>query len=131
MTLRKLGVIVCAAGLMVVSAASEDSPPQHQKWMKDLGSQMGALRKGVDVEKNAADMQATMKEVTAWWKDRTSDVAMKSCNDSSQGAAEILKASQSGDKAGMAAGMKLVGAGCKSCHDAHREKVSENVYRIK
>ena len=131
MNLGTLRVIVCAAGLIGVAAGAEDAPPEHQKWMKDLGNQMGAMRKGVDVEKNATDMQATLKEVAAWWQNRPSDVAMKSGQDSVQAAADVAKAAQAGDKAGIAAGMKAVGAGCKSCHDVHREKVSETVYRIK
>ena len=116
---------------MGVAIASEDSPPEHQKWMKDLGKQMGAMRKGVELEKNATDMQAALKEVAAWWQNRKSDVAIKSCSESSEGAAQIVKAVQADDKAGISAGMKAVGAGCKSCHDVHREKVSETVYRIK
>jgi cytochrome c' len=111
--------------------ASEDAPPEHQKMMKDLGSQMGALRKGVDVEQNATAMQATLKDVGVWWQKRTSDVAAKSTRDSVEGAAAIAAAAKSGDKAAIGAGMKMVGAGCKGCHDVHREKVSETVYKIK
>ena len=124
---------MAGAAVLAVSfaVASEDAPPEHQKWMKDLGNQMGALRKGVEVEKNAVDMQTTLKEVETFWHKRTSDVAMKTTQESATGAAEIVKAAQAGDKAGISAGMKMVGAGCKGCHDVHREKVSETVYRIK
>jgi cytochrome c556 len=111
--------------------AAEDAPPEHQKWMKDLGNQMGALRKGVEIEKNARDMQAVLQEVAAWWQKRPSDVAGKSSKESADGAAEVVRAVQAGDKPGISAGMKMIGAGCKSCHDVHREKVSETVYRIK
>ncbi len=124
-------MIVCTAGLVGVVFASEDAPPEHVKWMKDLGAQMGALRKGADVEKNATDMQATLKQVGAWWKNRNAEDAMKSCKDTFQGAAQIAKAAQAGDKEGIGAGMKMVGAGCKSCHDAHREKISETLSKIK
>ncbi|MBI1787874.1 MAG: cytochrome c [Acidobacteria bacterium] len=123
--------MACLAGLMGMALASEDAPPEHQKWMKDLGNQMGALRKGIDVEKNATDMQAVIKQVAGWWKNRTSDVAGKSCTDSESAAAEVVKAAQAGDKAAIGAGMKAIGAGCKGCHDVHREKVSETLYRIK
>ena len=127
-------MLVLAVGLVSVVGlvvAAEDAPPEHQKWMKDLGSQLGALRKGVDVEKNATDMQAVLKDVAAWWSKRNLAETQKACSDSAEGAAQIVKAAQAGDKAGIAAGMKMVGAGCKSCHDAHREKVSDTLYRIK
>ena len=129
----QIKILVLAVALSVVGlvVAAEDAPPEHQKWMKDLGNQMGALRKGVDVEKNATGMQAIMKEVAAWWSKRNVSDAEKPCTDASEGAAQIVKAAQSGDKAGIMAGMKLVGAGCKGCHDVHREKVSDTLYRIK
>jgi len=120
-----------AAAALAVAFASEDAPPEHQKWMKDLGSQMGALRKGTDVEANAKAMQATLKQVGAFWKARNSEIAMKSCGESYKGAAAIATAAAANDKEGISAGMKLVGAGCKGCHDQHREKVSETVYKIK
>jgi len=109
--------------------ADEVPPPEHVKWMKDLGAQMGAIRKGADVEKNATDMQATLKLVGAWWKGRNSEVAMNSCRESFKGAAAIAKAGD--DKAAIAAEMKLVGAGCKGCHDAHRVKISDTENKIK
>ncbi|MBM3813459.1 MAG: hypothetical protein FJW20_17695 [Acidimicrobiia bacterium] len=114
-----------------LSFASEDAPPEHKKWMKDLGSAMGQIRKGVEVEKNAAQMAAIMPEVTAFWAKRTSDVAAKSCTDSENGAKQAAAAAKAGDAAGVTAGMKLVGAGCKACHDVHREKISDTEYKIK
>jgi cytochrome c556 len=127
----KLQVLVCFAAVAGMAMAAEDAPPEHQKWMKDLGNQMGALRKGVEVEKHARDMQAVMKEVTIWWQKRSSAVADKSCQDSAEGAGAVAKAAHAGDKAGISAGMKMIGAGCKGCHDVHREKVSNTLYRIK
>jgi len=41
------------------------------------------------------------------------------------------RAAAASDKEGVAAGMKMIGAGCKGCYDAHREKVSDTVYKIK
>jgi cytochrome c556 len=124
----KLALCALTVGLAI---AAEDAPPEHQKWMKDLGDQMGALRKGVELEKNAQDMQATLVHVREFWAKRPSDVALKSTDESVEGAAKIVKAAPAGDKATISEGMKLVNAGCRSCHNAHREKVSETVYRIK
>lgn len=123
--------LVATAVVVGVSVASEDPTPEHVKVMKDLGSQMGQLRKNVDVEKNATAMAESMKEVGKFWKTRTSDVAMKTCKESRDGALAVAKAAQANDQAGIAAGMKMIGAGCKGCHDAHREKVAENQYKIK
>jgi cytochrome c556 len=114
-----------------IGVSAEDPPADHVQWMKDLGAQMGALRKGVDIEKNATAMQAALKQTGAFWKTRNSDIAMKSCGESYKGAAAVAKAFAANDKEGIAAGMKMIGAGCKGCHDQHREKISDTVYKIK
>lgn len=122
------------AGLMVVAGvgvAAEDPPAEHVQWMKDLGAQMGAMRKGVDVEKNAVAMQASLKLTGAFWKARNSEIATKSCGDTYKGAQAVAKAFAANDKEGISAGMKMIGAGCKGCHDQHREKISDTVSKIK
>lgn len=129
--MKHFRLFLCGSALLGFAVAAEDAPPEHQKWMKDLGSQMGNLRKGVEVEQTAQAMEATMKDVAAWWKSRSSEVAGKTCADSQNGAAAVAKAAKAGDKEGISAGMKMVNAGCQGCHDAHREKVAENVYKIK
>jgi hypothetical protein len=114
-----------------VLAGSEDAPPEHKKWMKEQGELMGKLRKGVEVEASAKRMAEVYKEVGAFWAKRTSDVAGKACNDGQAAAAEIATAAAAGNAAGVGAGMKTLGASCKGCHDAHREKISDTEYRIK
>jgi cytochrome c556 len=119
------GLFLAAA----ISPASEVPSAEHVKWMKDLGAQMGAIRKGVDVKKNADDMQATLKLVGAYWKTRNSPEATKACGMSFKGAAAVAAAGD--DKEKMMAGMKMIGGGCKGCHDPHREKISDTEYKIK
>jgi cytochrome c556 len=130
----KLFRIVLAGAVLAtfsVALPSEDAPPEHVKAMKSLGENMGKLRKNIDVEENAGAMAETMKEVGAFWKNRNSEVAMKSCKESRDGALAVAKAAKAGDQPGVSAGMKMIGAGCKGCHDTHREKVSDTVYKIK
>jgi hypothetical protein len=112
-------------------AWSEEPPEFHQKWMKDAGDLMGNLRKGVEVDTSAVKIATIMKEVEGFWAKRPSDVAVKSCQDTRSAAEQIASAFRASDKAGVSAGVKGVGAGCKACHDVHRERVSEGVYRIK
>lgn len=112
-----------------ISPAAENPSPEHVKLMKALGAQSGAIRKGADVSKNAAEMTETMKAVTAFWDARHSEVANKANKSITDGAAAIAKAGD--DKDAIMAGMKMVGGGCKGCHDAHREKISDTEYKIK
>ena len=109
--------------------AAEDPPADHVKQMKSLQAQMGAIRKGTDVAKNAADMSETMKAVSAFWEARHSEVASKASKRVAEGADMIAKAGD--DKDAQMAGMKMMGGGCKGCHDAHREKISDTEYKIK
>jgi cytochrome c556 len=128
LSVSKIGLIAVAA-FAGIAIAAEDAPPEHIQWMKDLNDQNGAIRKGVDVEKNAAAMLATMKHVQEFWTKRNSEIAAKASNDTIQGASQVAKAN--GDKEAMTAAMKLVGAGCRGCHTQHREKVSETLSKIK
>jgi hypothetical protein len=117
--------------MFAIAAPVEDPPESHVKVMKDLGKQMGQIRKSVDVEQNATAMAESMQEVGAFWKTRNSEIAMKACKESRDGALALAKAAKAGDDAGQKAAMKMIGAGCKGCHDTHREKVGENQYKIK
>lgn len=112
-----------------ICPAAEDPSPEHVNQMKALGAQMGAIRKGVDVSKNATEMTETMKAVSAFWEARHSEAATKANKSVIAGAAAIAAAGD--DKSAQMAGMKMMGGGCKGCHDAHREKISDTEYKIK
>jgi len=132
--LTKIALTVClAAGLIGAFGllAAEDPPPEHVKWMKDLGSSVGQIRKGVDVEANANKLVTISADVKTWWAKRPSDVAAKACDQVVEGAKQIAIAAKAEDKAGIGAGQKMIGAGCKSCHDVHREKISDTESKIK
>ena len=117
--------------LGVALAAGEKPSDEHVQWMKHLGAQSGAIRKGVDVEKNAQGIIDEMKSVSKFWGGRTSDVAAKANSNVTAGAEAVLKAAAASDTAGVQAGMKMIGAGCKGCHDVHREKISDTENLIK
>jgi len=126
-----IGLAGCFLAAASLCLASEVPPPEHVKIMKDLGGQMGAIRKGVDVEKNASAMVAACEQTAEWWKKRNSDVANKAASDAVAGAKALLEAAKAGNQQGVMAGMKMTGAGCKGCHDQHREKISDTEYKIK
>ncbi|MCC6539294.1 MAG: cytochrome c [Bryobacterales bacterium] len=116
---------------MGLALAGEKPPAEHVQWMKDIGANFGAIRKNVEVEKNANAMAETMKAIGGFWKGRNSEVAMKTCGDTRKGALEVAKAAAANDAAGVAAGIKMIGGGCKGCHDQHREKISDTENLIK
>ena len=128
--MKKLKVtFACLFLAAAICPAAEDPSPEHVKWMKALGAQMGAIRKGADVTKNATDMGETMKAVAAFWDARHSEAATKASKSVIDGAAAIAKAGD--DKEAVMVGMKMMGGGCKGCHDPHREKISDTESKIK
>ncbi len=125
-------LLVTSAALVAIvgmALAGEKPSAEHVQWMKNLGAQNGAIRKGVDVDKNATAMIAEMKGVSKFWAGRMSNVAAKSSVDVTAGAEAVLKAA--GNTPGIQAGLKIIGSGCKGCHDAHREKISDTESLIK
>ena len=93
MRLRNIGISSgLAAGISFVAWAREEAPDYHKKWMKDAGEYMGKLRKGVDVEQSATSMAEVMKQTQGFWAKRTSDVAVKSCEDAVSESMKIVTA---------------------------------------
>lgn len=106
-----------------VLPALEDPPPQHVQWMKESGQLQDKIRNGQDVAASAQRLQAIYKEVEAFWAKRNSEIAVKATRDIQAAAAKVA--------AGEAGAGRAIGAGCRTCHDQHREKISDTVYKIK
>ena len=119
-------LLTAAPGLF----AAEDPSPQHVQMMKEIGSLQGKIRKNEDVEASAKRLAALSNDVQAFWGKR-SEVGLKASKDMNSAAMAIAGAAAAGKADDIAAGGKSLGGACRSCHDAHREKVSEGVYRIK
>ncbi len=116
------------SGPALVSA--EEPTPDHVNLMKEIGGLNGKIRKGEDVAGSAKLLAAAGKKVEAFWGKR-SEVGLKSSQDMIAGANEMATAAAANNAEGIAAAGKKVGGSCRSCHDMHREKVAENVYKIK
>ena len=121
----------CLLAFFGTAIASEDPPADHVKLMKSMGKNFGEIRKNVDLKSNADAMMAALKDVGAFWKARNSEIAMASCKKNFEGAKMLSEAAAKDDKAAIADAKKMIGDGCKGCHDQHREKISDTEYKIK
>ncbi len=121
----KTACLLLVSGLILPAAlpALEDPPPQHVQWMKESGQLQDKIRNGQDVQSNAQRMAAIYKEVEAFWAKRNSEIAVKAARDIQAAAARVAQGDTSAGRA--------IGAGCRTCHDQHREKISDTVYKIK
>ncbi len=107
------------------------------KKMKAAGEHMNAIRKAMqggampDVAMHAKGMVEALDGTEGFWKDRKMDDAVKFNADGLEGAKALVKAAEANDTAAARAAAGKMGGSCKSCHEAHREKVSDGVYKIK
>ena len=110
--------------------AAEDPSPQHVKWMKDTEDLQHKIRDGQDVAASAKTLAALYKDIEGFWAKR-SEVGGKTSKDVQAGATALAAAAAANDAGGVASARKSIGAACKGCHEAHREKVSDGVYKVK
>ena len=128
---RLLTTVTLGPGLAILLLAQVD--PQYQTWMKTAGANTAALKKGLDA-KSDSDSRAAAKtldsvfgEVAEYWEKRggASD-AVGSAKDAQSAAKDI--AESQGDAS---ASFGKLGAACKNCHAAHREKAEDGSWKIK
>lgn len=110
--------------------AAEDPSPEHVKLMKEMGALSGKIRKGEDVEESAKRLSALGQSAMPFYEKR-SNVASTALKNLVTASNMIASAAANKDSAVLADASKMLGSTCKSCHDQHREKVSEGVYKIK
>jgi cytochrome c556 len=110
--------------------AADDPSPQHVKWMKATDALQQKIRDNQDVAASAQSLAALYKEIEGFWGKR-SEVGAKTTKDIQAGATALAAAATASDAAGVASARKIIGGGCRGCHDQHREKASDGVYKIK
>lgn len=128
----RMQTLVFTLALCAVPAvfAAEDPSPQHVKWMKETEDLQHKIRDGQDVAGSAKRLAALYKDIEAYWSKR-SEVGAKTTKEVQAGAMALAAAATANDAAGVASARKSIGGGCRGCHDQHREKVSDGVYKIK
>ncbi len=123
----------CLAVFAVAMSAQDDAA--FQKWMKTVGGQMGALRKmemktGPEAVAAAEKLSASFASVGTYFTGKADDAA-KMAAEAKAASDDLMAAAKAGDNDKAGAAFKTIGGSCKGCHDAHREKVGENMYKIK
>lgn len=128
----RMQTLVFALALCAVPAlfAAEDPSPQHVKWMKETEDLQHKIRDGQDVADSAKKLAALYKDIEAYWGKR-SEVGAKTTKEVQAGALALAAAATANDAAGVASARKTIGGACRGCHDQHREKVSDGVFKIK
>ena len=118
-------VAFCALLAVGVLAQSESD---YRGWMKTIGPTMGGLNKkiaakdGPGAASDAEKLEATFKQVEAFWKQRGgADDAVNFAMNAQMAAASVAKDASASNFDQAAADVKSLQANCGGCHKTHRE----------
>src|SRR5215831_6831154 len=133
MQILKLIPMLClAAGL----AAVAEENTEFVSWMKMTKTATDDLKKmeqktGEQAVRRAERLGTIYESMIGYWRQRNANDAVKWSEEGKAACLQLATAAYAGDAEKAKAALDVVNNGCKSCHDAHREKVAEGKYRIK
>ena len=138
---KKIQIIVlitCAVFLgRTVRAADALDEKAFQKLMKEVGDTSKRFKKnqdeknGAQMTKDAARLAEIYQQSTGFWKNRKVNDAEKWSAESSETAKAAAGAAKAEDWDKVKTHVQSLMKNCKSCHDAHREKLDDGSSRIK
>jgi cytochrome c556 len=127
--------VAAALGLVVV--AGEKPPESYVKNMKDTNAANSSVRKNVEakdydaVAKDAATLKELFSSTEEFWTKRNADDAVAAAKAAVKSATDLETAAKAKDATAVADAAKAVNASCKTCHDAHRERLPDGTSEIK
>ena len=125
------------AAFLIAGLALAQSDSDYQGWMKMNGANVGSLNKNImakNGEGAAADaqkLQATFKQVEAYWQQKNVPDAVAFAQKGGAAAGAVAKAAAAGDMDAAAAEVKNMQGACGGCHMAHRERTPEGTFKMK
>ena len=121
----------------VAVMAGEKAPDSYVKNMKDTNAAAQSLRKNVEakdyegVSKDAATLKTLFGNTEEFWTKRNADDAVAAAKAGEKAAADLETAAKAKNEAGVAEASKTLQGACKTCHDAHRERLPDGTSEIK
>jgi hypothetical protein len=126
-----------AAIFGVVVMAGEKAPDSYVKNMKDTNAAAQSLRKSVEakdyeaVSKDAATLKTLFGSTEEFWTKRNAEDAVAAAKAGVKAATDLETAAKAKNEAGVADAAKTLQGTCKTCHDAHRERLPDGTSEIK
>jgi cytochrome c556 len=129
----QLALLALAASGFVVTAQDTE---KFEGWMKSVDTSAKVLRKlekktGPEAVESAEKLGAAYENMIAFWRQKGAADAVKLSEDGKAAAVELASAANAGDDTKSAAAFTRLGATCRPCHEAHRDKTPEGKYKIK
>ncbi len=129
--------LAAAAAFGVAIAASEKAPDSYVKNMKDTNAAAQSLRKNVEaknydaIAKDADTLKGLFGNTEEFWTKRNTDDAVAAAKAGVKAATDLEEAAKAKNEAAVADAAKAVSGTCKTCHDAHRERLPDGTSEIK
>lgn len=135
----KSGLIaLCATAVLGLTVVANEKPPEaYVKNMKDTNAAARSLKDNVDAKNwagaatDAAKLKTLFEETQSFWEKKNSADAVTAAKSGAAAAGDLETAAKAKNEAGVVAAQKALNGSCKSCHDAHRERLPDGSSEIK
>lgn len=129
---------LCAVAAVVVGVMASEPPPEaYSKNMKAQAAAVKSLKENVDgknwsgAAKDAATLKQLFQNTEDFWVKRDAEDAIAQAKKGQAAAADLEKAALASNEAGVLDAQKSLNLTCKTCHDAHRERMPDGTSQIK
>ena len=131
--------VMAMTGVFAVTlvAASEKAPDSYVAAMKTINATNGALRQHLAakdyaaIEGDAKALKPALETTLKFWQDKKVEDATGWAKDVGKAADDLEKAAKDKNDEGIGMAVKTIGASCKTCHDAHRDRQPDGSSMIK
>lgn len=135
----KSGLIaLCATAVFGLTIIASEKPPEsYQKNMKDTNAAARSLKDNIDAKNwdgaaaDAAKLKTLFANTQEFWEKRNADDAVTAAKNGAAAAADLETAAKAKNADGVVAAQKALNGTCKTCHDAHRERLPDGSSEIK
>ena len=131
-------VALAAASVLAIGVGANEKPSdEYVKSMKDTNVAAQSLRKDVEakdynaIAKDAATLKALFAGTEEFWTKRNAEDAVAAAKAAGKAAEDLESAAKAKNEEGIIASAKAVNGACKTCHDAHRERLPDGTSEIK
>jgi cytochrome c556 len=129
---------LAAASVLVIGVAASEKPSEeYVRSMKNTNVAAQSVRKDVEakdygaVAKDAATLKELLAGTEEFWTKRKAEDAVAAAKAAAKAATDLEEAAKARNDEGVAASAKALNAACKTCHDAHRERLPDGTSEIK
>lgn len=137
--MKKLSLVaapLAIVGLALVPAAAQDEK-DHPPQMKAIGANMKILKSTLESKNQGEATAAATKvheafaETKKYWVAKNIQDGQEWSDTALAGAKMVSDGAGTGDWTKVSDGVSKLGGTCKTCHDAHRERLPDGTYKIK